>query len=54
MTGAAGPGGAPTVIIHVGGSVVTERNLVESVRKGLAGISSLNPGSNGATIRRAP
>ncbi|HEY1245867.1 MAG TPA: hypothetical protein VGF29_13665, partial [Hyphomicrobiaceae bacterium] len=38
MTGAAGPGGAPTVIIHVGGSVVTERNLVESVRKGLAGI----------------
>ena len=30
-----GMGGAPTVVVNVSGSVTSERDLVESIRKGL-------------------
>lgn len=41
-----------TVNVYVQGNVVTERKLVEAVRRGLAQRSVLNAGNNGATIPR--
>lgn len=51
-TSRASGGGGMTVVINVGGSVVSERNLVETVRKGLAQRTVYNPGNNGATVPR--
>lgn len=45
-------GGGMTVVINVHGTVISERNLVETVRKGLAQRSVYNPGNNGATVPR--
>lgn len=47
-----GGGGGMTVVINVGGSVISERNLVETVRRGLAQRSVWNPGNNGALVPR--
>jgi hypothetical protein len=47
-----GDGAAAPIIIHIAGSVVSERNLVEQVRKGLAMQSTLQPGRNGTVTHR--